>query len=144
MNIVDRFMKETKMLDIHGGKTGVRDIFQYLSDPNTVNKMIVASDMGFPAIAAIVQDLENTFTATSTFPVTTVGSNKNAVARQNVGRMIKFIMRLYGYLPVAGRLSERAKIPNAVGAKFFATGAVYQKLCKEELVLVVTQKDATP
>ena len=51
-----------------------------------------------------------------------MGSNKNAVARQNIGRMIKHIMKYFGYLPVDGGLSERARIPVSAGS----TCAVYE------------------
>lgn len=134
------FLESTKMIDKKGGITGVEEVFDYISDVNTVNKLIVASDMGLPAIAAIAKEIESKFDESSMFPVVPVGDNVNALNRQNVGRIIKYVMRYYGYLPVAGGLSERARIPNTLGAKYFATGAVYELECKPKIKIKVIQE----
>lgn len=69
---------------------------------------------------------EKRFDDTSNVPVCVMGSNKNAVARQNIGRMIKHIMKYFGYLPVDGGLSERARISVSAGSRYFSTCAVYE------------------
>lgn len=135
------FLESTKMIDKEGGIAGVEQVFDYISDVNTVNRLIVVSDMGLPAIAAIAKEIESKFNESSMFPVVPVGDNVNFVNRQNVGRIIKHVMRYYGYLPVAGGLSERARIPNTLGAKYFATGAVYESECKAKLKIKVIQEE---
>ena len=94
MNIITQdFLQSTKILDIHQEVKGVEEVMEFLTSPDVVNRMLVASDMGLPALTPIVQELENRFDDTSNFPVCVMGSNKNAVARQNIGRMIKQIMK---------------------------------------------------
>ncbi len=104
-----------------------RAIMNFLSLPESVNKMIIASEMGLPAITPIVKELENRFGNSRLSPLHHQGKNQNAVHRQNVGRMIKFIMAQFGYIPVDGGLSERARIPQFAQSKYFSTAAIYAK-----------------
>lgn len=105
-----------------------QDIMDFLSSSENVNKMIVASDMGLPAITPVVAELERRFENCKLFPLNHEGKNQNAANRQNIGRMIKFIMSYYGYIPIAGGLSERARIPKFANSNHFTTAAVYRKL----------------
>ena len=136
----DNFINETKIVDVNGEKKGVIQIYEYLCKPETVYKLMISSDMGCPAISGIVKELEEKFNESAWFPVTTIGNNKNYVARQNVGRMIKKIMRNYGYLPIESGLSERARIPNTIGAKYFSTGTIYKKECNAKFKINVTSE----
>ena len=104
-----------------------RAIMDFLSLPESVNKMIIASEMGLPAITPIVKDLEDRFENSGLSPLHHQGKNQNAVHRQNVGRMIKFVMSQFGYVPVDGGLSERARIPKFAQSKHFSTSAIYAK-----------------
>ena len=105
-----------------------RAIMDFISSPRSVNKMIVASEMGLPAITPIVKELENKFANSNLSPLHHNGKNQNAVHRQNVGRMIKFVMAQFGYIPVDGGLSERARIPKFANSQYFSTAAIYKKL----------------
>ena len=104
-----------------------RAIMDFLSLPESVNKMIIASEMGLPAITPIVKELEDRFENSGLSPLNHKGENQNAVHRQNVGRMIKFVMSQFGYVPVDGGLSERARIPKFAQSKHFSTSAIYAK-----------------
>lgn len=104
-----------------------RAIMDFLSLPESVNKMIIASEMGLPAITPIVKELEDRFENSGLSPLHHQGKNQNAVHRQNVGRMIKFVMTQFGYVPVDGGLSERARIPKFAQSKHFSTAAIYEK-----------------
>ena len=104
-----------------------RAIMDFLSLPESVNKMIIASEMGLPAITPIVKELEDRFENSGLSPLHHQGKNQNAVHRQNVGRMIKFVMAQFGYVPVDGGLSERARIPKFAQSKHFSTAAIYAK-----------------
>ena len=104
-----------------------RAIMDFLSLPESVNKMIIASEMGLPAITPIVKELEDRFENSGLSPLHHQGENQNAVHRQNVGRMIKFVMSQFGYVPVDGGLSERARIPKFAQSKHFSTAAIYEK-----------------
>lgn len=104
-----------------------RAIMDFLSLPESVNKMIIASEMGLPAITPIVKELEDRFENSGLSPLHHQGKNQNAVHRQNVGRMIKFVMAQFGYVLVDGGLSERARIPKFAQSKHFSTAAIYAK-----------------
>ena len=104
-----------------------RAIMDFLSSAQSVNKMIVASEMGIPAITPIVKELEIRFANSQLSPLHHNGKNQNAVHRQNVGRMMKFVMAQYGYVPVDGGLSERARIPKFANSQYFSTSAIYEK-----------------
>lgn len=103
-------------------------IMDFISSAESVNKMIVASDMGLPALTPIVEELENKFKNSNLSPLHHNGKNKNAVHRQNVGRMIKYVMAQFGYIPIDGGLSERARIPKFANSQYFYTAAIYRKL----------------
>ena len=104
-----------------------RAIMDFISLPESVNRMIIASEMGLPAITPIVKELEKKFENSKLSPLHHEGKNQNAVHRQNVGRMIKFVMAQFGYIPVDGGLSERARIPKFAESKHFSTAAIYAK-----------------
>ena len=127
MGIKEDFLKRTKMVDVHNGKSGVEEVMDYLVNPGIIDKMIIASEMDLPVLTLIAKDLENKFDKNSNFPVVVTDLNKNALGRQNVGRMIKFIMAQYGYTPIDGGLSERARIPAVSGSEYFSTSGIYKK-----------------
>lgn len=103
-------------------------MMEFLSSAESVNQMLVASELKLPAITPIVGELERRFGNCTLAPLNHEGKNQNAVHRQNVGRMVKFIMSQFGYVPVAGGLNERARIPKSANSQFFSTAAVYEKL----------------
>lgn len=127
MGIKEEFLKKTKMIDVHGVQEGVEEVIDFLVEPAIIDKMIIASEMELPVLTLIAKDLEKRFDEKSNFPVVHINDNKNATARQNVGRMIKFIMAQYGYTPIDGGLSERARIPAVSGTEYFSTSGIYKK-----------------
>ena len=127
MSIKEDFMKKTKMVDVNNNKIGVEEIMDYLVSPDIINKMIIASEMELPVLTLIAKDLEKKFDKNSNFPVVVINNEKNSLARQNVGRMIKYIMKQYGYTPIDGGLSERARIPAISGSEYFSTSGIYKK-----------------
>lgn len=122
MSITDEYFVGSSIENID-----TRSIMDFLSLPESVNKMIIASEMGLPAITPIVKELENKFESSKLSPLHHQGKNQNAVHRQNVGRMIKFVMAQFGYIPIDGGLSERARIPKFAQSKHFSTAAIYAK-----------------
>ena len=127
MSIVQEFLYRTKMVDKNGTKKGVERMVEYLASPEIVNRMIIASELGLPALTLIARDLESKFDENSTFPVVVFENDANATARHNVGRIIKFVLGKYGYVPVSDKLEERTRIPAIANAKYFSTCAVYAK-----------------
>lgn len=105
-------------------------MLKYLLQPQSVNRMIIASDFGLPVLTFVVNDLEKMYGNCANAPLNHNGQYQNAVHRQNIGRMTKYIMREFGYEPIDGKLSERARLPKFSGTKYFSTSAVYAKSSK--------------
>lgn len=141
MGFKEDFLKKTKMLNAHGAKKGVDEVMDFLVKPESVFKMIVASEMDLPVLTLIGKELEKKFDEHSNFPVVYLSSNKNPTARQNVGRMIKVVMAQYGYTPVDGGLSEQARIPAVSGTEYFSTSGIYKKTEEAKLEIIITSKE---
>lgn len=102
-------------------------MLDFLLQPESVEKMIIASEFELPALTFVVEDLEKIFGQCTNAPLDHNGQHQNAVHRQNIGRMVKYVMREFGYEPIDGKLSERARLPKFSGSKYFSTSAVYAK-----------------
>ena len=123
-NITKNFFAQSSIKE----NDDTRAIMDYLTTSDSINRMIVASDLGLPAITPIVKGLEEKFGDCKLSPLNHNGKNHNALHRQNIGRMVKYIMGQFGYVPVDGGLSDRARIPKCSGSSFFSSAAVYSKL----------------
>lgn len=134
-SISELFFSKSKI-----GNLDTKEMMEFLSSPESVNKMIVASDMKLPALSPVVKELETRFGNCKEAPLNHDGPNHNAKNRQNVGRMVKFIMAQYGYVPTDGGLSENARIPKNAGSKYFSTGAVYEKLLTPKRTITVASE----
>lgn len=137
----EEFLARTNMVDKNGGHVGVQAIADYMFLPDTVYKLKLASDMGLPVLTLVAHELEEKFDASSNFPLVVTDDCKNAVYRQNVGRMAKFIMGKLGYVPVEGGLSERARIPAISRARYFSTSAIYENTEDSSCILTVTMQE---
>lgn len=102
-------------------------IMDYLSAPESVNKMIVMSDLKLPALAGVVHELEEKYGKCNTFPLHHNGKHQNSPNRRNVGWMVRFVMAQFGYYPVESGLQERARLPRFAGSEYFSTSAVYER-----------------
>ena len=124
MEMKDEFLFKTHMLDKNGEKTGVDQIADYMFRADMIYRMKLASDMGLPVRTLIARELEEKFDENSSFPVTATKNDPNALSRQNVGRIAKFIMDKLGYVPAAGR---SVRLPAVSKSRYFSTSAVYEK-----------------
>lgn len=140
MGIKEDFMYKTKMVDVHGETKGVGEVMDYLVEPTTVHKMIIASEMELPVLTLIAKELEQRFDETSNFPVVVIDDNKNATAKQNVGRMIKFVMAQYGYTPILAG-TNRMRIPAVSGSKYFTTSGIYKRTEEAKYKISIESKE---
>jgi len=99
----------------------------FLTSVNSVDRMIIMADLGLPSLSGVVSEPEAKFGNFKNFPLNHKGEGQNATNRQNIGRMIKFIMREFGYSPVDSGLSERARLKDFANSKYIATAAIYAK-----------------
>lgn len=125
MNEIGKKYLETTSLDITNND--IVAIVDFLSSADSINKMIVVSDLGLPALTGVVKDLEEKFANCKGFPLNHNAPNHNAPNRRSIGWMIKFIMKQVGYSPIDGGLSERARLRDFAGSKYFSTSAIYRK-----------------
>ena len=86
-------------------------VMNFLSQPESVNRMIVMSKVGLPSLTGVVKELENLFGDCELFPLNHNAENSNAPNRRNIGWMVRFVMKAYGYVPSATNDSfERTRI----------------------------------
>jgi len=133
----EEFMQSTRMVDADGGRRGVEEAIEYLLRPETTYKLILATELGMPVLTLVAKDLEREFDANSRFPVVVAGDEKNYVFRQNIGRMVKFVMEIYGFRPAKGDM-ERLRIPAVSGSDYFTTSAVYEKAGDAQFDILIT------
>lgn len=98
-------------------------VFEFIASPDSVQKMMTSTENGKPALAGIVHELEERFADCEGFPLNHDGPGKNAKNRRNIGWMIRFVMREYGYTPIDN--SERTRIGVDAGSAYFGNAAVY-------------------
>ena len=122
-NIVREFMTTSRIPETPNH--AVEAIMDFLTEPAQINKMIVCTNLGLPALTGVVKELEEKF-ADSDFPLNHDGPHSNSANRRNIGWMIKYIMREYGYLPLQQDAS--ARIGSFSGSKYFTTAARYEKV----------------
>ena len=100
--------------------TGAQAVFNFLCKPENIHSMIIFANLKLPVISGIVKELENNFSNTRQFPLT------NRTNRQTVGRMIKFILGHFGYVPTIGSPDARAKLRNFSEAELFKMCSLYE------------------
>jgi len=100
-------------------------VMDFLCEPQNVKKMIEASNNHSPALSAVVGELEERFAYADGFPLNT-DNTKNAANRRNVGWMVRYVMREYGYYPI--KSSDKTRIGRKTGAKYFQNASLYQQV----------------
>jgi len=101
------------------------EVMDFLASSKSIQKMLAATEKGFPALSGVVAELEEKYAFSEKFPLHHEAADKNAKNRRNVGWMVRFIMRKYGYTPVDN--FERTRIGTSSGSKYFGNAAVYRK-----------------
>lgn len=122
MRLITKKFFETSTIEKNKDTIGAMD---FLSSPGIVRQMIIATEKHNPALSGVVAELEDRFADCELFPLNHEGEDKNAKNRRNVGWMVRFIMREYGYTPIEN--SERTRIGSNSGSRFFGNAAVYEK-----------------
>ncbi|MEA5135570.1 MAG: hypothetical protein VB035_05465 [Candidatus Fimivivens sp.] len=122
-NLTAKFFSNSKIDPSHDAI----NIMEFLTSAEAVDRMLIMADLGLPSLSGVVSELEVRFGDSKDFPLNHTGEGQNATNRQNIGRMIKFIMREFGYSPVEGGLSERARLRDFANSQYFSTSAVYAK-----------------
>ena len=117
IDFVDAFMANTALKK----SATLREIVEYLWAPEQVNKLLVLTEMGEPALAGVVKALEARY-GTGEFALNCAGVHKNVGHRTGIGWIIRAIMTEYGYETTGQR-----KRLGGYGANYFKTASVYEK-----------------
>ena len=123
---VNEFFKKSR---IERNETS-ESVLSFLLSAKAVNQMIVVTELGLPALCGVLKELDE-LCNNSDF------SLGDYTTRQNIGRFIKYVMKLHGYIPVERGLNEKCYIPACFGATPFSTGAVYERGCRSKLELKI-------
>ena len=121
--ITKDFLKKTNIPETPNHT--VEQIMDFLLEPESVQAMILMCELNQPALSGVVKKLEDKF-AYSDFPLHRNARDKNAPNRRNIGWMVKYIMREFGYSP-AKELPLQTRIGRFSGSKHFSTATVYKK-----------------
>lgn len=105
---------------------GLYKVVDFLSSPESVCKMVVVSELGLPAITAVVKELEEKYSNFEDFELNT-NKKENAANRRTVGWMIKYILKQYGFFPMEVD-GSRMRLRKFSCNRFFMSGAVYSKV----------------
>jgi len=125
-----RFEDFASKYKIVADSKGARAVFEFLSQPEIIARMIVFSDLGMPALEAVANLLEKGIVGYPDFKFIYIQN------RQLVGRMITFILSEFGYVPTG----ERRKLRKFAKSINFTTGAVYKRnpniIPKSKIIIV--------
>jgi len=94
---------------------GAEEVYMYLCSYYQISKLIIASEMEFPAVSFVAKELEIMDGCFKNFSVS------NDFNRQVIGKMISFILSWFGYEPV-----RRAAIDRHFETELFDSGRVYE------------------
>ena len=98
--------------------TGAQNIFDLLSEDDSIISMVDATEAGRPALSPCVNRIEDYYDKQNApnFDL------KDGFTRTVVGRMVKTILAPFGYEP-----SVQKDLPRAVGARYFTSASCYTK-----------------
>ena len=86
-----------------GENLSVQDIYQFLSNPLYIDKMINANELGMTALSGVVKELESKFSNRTDIDLS------NDVVKQLIGCMIQEIIHEFGYKSRIQRVVRNSK-----------------------------------
>lgn len=99
-----------------------KQIFDYLSELENINLMILASEADKPALSACIAKIENQFGNQTVFDL------NDDFTKQAFGAMVKVILEPFGYLPIKQK---------RVSSNTLSSASVYEKKGNPRLELVL-------
>ena len=136
--ITKKYFASTTVHEVPDGS--IEKIMDFLSAPESVNRMIVATELGKPALCGVVEELEERF-GYCDFPLHTREkgepnvNHNNSGNRRTIGWMVRFVMREFGYSPIP--LERQINRPVVSNSDYFSTSALYEKTGNENYILDV-------
>lgn len=93
-------------------------VFNFLNQDTSIIKMIDFSEMGKPALAGCISDLEKFFDELQNPTI----DFSDGFTRTVVGRMVKAILDPFGYQP-----TTQKNLPKDCAVKYFTSASCYRK-----------------
>ncbi|NEZ46184.1 hypothetical protein FDF74_03035 [Clostridium niameyense] len=101
------------------------NVFEFLSDPVNINKMLLANSKNKPALSGCISELESKFNISPDFDF------NNPTVKQAIGSMVKIILTPFGYTPKAQK-----KMPKG-SSKYFKSSTNYRFDSEKALLKIV-------
>lgn len=114
------------------GNEDAEKVYKWLRDATNVVKMMTLADLGIAPLNAVVKELEQKLLESKEFSI------KDITNRQDIGRMITFILLDYGYTAT----NERESLRFFSGARYFKQGKVYKKTRRGNMMVDCKVKEA--
>lgn len=121
--IPDDFFRRSRMYNRYKkyakyDEYSMHEIYDFLSSPKSVAKMIHVNDLGKSALEGVVRELESKFGEKFKFLENNDKNDKINTVKQCVGSFVREILRDYGYEP-----GKSCKLPK--GLKYFRNASHY-------------------
>lgn len=101
-----------------------KEIFEMISSPDNIHRMLIASDSVKPALGVCIEEIERKYLNQAHFDL------KDDFTRQALGSMVKVILLPFGYIPIKKKIVPQSKV--------LSTAAVYCLTESPTLKLKVT------
>jgi len=111
-----------------GEKNSVKELYDFLKKPVSIEKMITANNFDLPALSGVVNDIESKFNNRTDLDL------KKDIVRQMVGCMIQEILNFYGYKSKIQRVVRNAKYFKSATHYEFETKLQKYKIVKKPVV----------
>lgn len=112
-NVINNFFQNSK---VQRTPENVR-VMEIMLEPMNLVKMAAFIEAKMPALCGCVKAIDDEFSGTEY-----LNDFRN---KQNIGRMLKYVLRQFGYIPVESGLGERCRIPISISSNF-NTSALYE------------------
>lgn len=122
----DNFLKKyPRYRNKFGNSSSIQDIYQFLSFPLSIDKMINANELGMPALSGIVKELEVKFNNRTDI------NFKVPEIKQLIGCMVQAILQEFGF---------KSKIQRTIkNSDFFRSASFYEYDKKKQKYEIVSE-----
>ncbi|WP_027186919.1 hypothetical protein [Desulfovibrio cuneatus] len=101
----------------------IEQVFEFLESPEAVDKMIIATEHGRPALEGVIDEVENK--AGQNFDIT-----NDMFLRQAVGSYVKFVLEPFGYDVHRQKPLNKGKIITSATSYTFVEGKQKKRLVR--------------
>lgn len=123
---------ENKKYIKYKDNTVVKAVFQFIDEPESIEKMILSTEQNRPALEGVIEDIEAKFPASLNFDLA-----NDYTLRKALGSMVKYIISDFGYeVNTQKNISRGNHMKSATHYKFNsskATKRIVKKVAIEDI-----------